>query len=205
MPESAGVTARESLARYEQWFSQTRSQVKDVKLFDSENALSWRPRMPLEELEKLEHRLGCILPPSYRRFVLEHGLFQFGVPSYSLESKLLEPSEIDPLAEALKSDWGYDAEEEFGEEAAEALKKVIPFSAGDANMQIVYYYTFRLDLREGNDGEAPIDSFDQDEIESCVEPPSKTAPQSFDQHIAKRVAKKIEEVEEYVEEGRYED
>jgi hypothetical protein len=74
------------------------------------------------------------------------------------------------------------------------MKQAIAFSNGDAWLQLVYFYCFRMDAVDAVTGEAPVWAFNQDEPHDFAAPPgTREAPLTFDAHVARVVNEKIAE------------
>ncbi len=112
-----------------------------------------------EDLEEAEKRLNLEFPPSYKKFVIDHGLFKIGEEKQS-EFRLLPPQEIGRLSDGLEKDWGVDWTK-FPARNKEIMDKIIYFSLGDEELQIVWYYCFDYNTLNPETGEVELISFNQ--------------------------------------------
>jgi hypothetical protein len=202
LARSVAMIAEKALEKYETWYRSAITRVDDAEFFKKENSVSWRAPVSAQEVSDAEKRLGLKLPPSYVRFVTGRGLFNFGEPD-SCESSIDAPAELNPITVTLETEFGFTLADEFTPEEIKKMKRIIRFSFGDENQQIVYCYVFRCDLRKGDEGEALISAFDQDAMRYTWSEPYGREPKSFDEHICQLVDAKIQTSEEYIEEGRY--
>lgn len=111
-----------------------------------------------EELDAAEERLDVTLPPSYKSFVLEHGLFKIG-ESTDDEFYMLPPSELGRLSDILAEEWEVDWDTYAPEQKA-LVDQIIYFSMGDEGLQRVWFYCFDFSS-QNPDGEVEVLPYNQ--------------------------------------------
>jgi len=179
-------TAKEALDRFKKFLKIYFE--NDMDEINNYNPVFFR-KAKLIELESVEQKFDFKFPPSYRDFVLKHGLFKLGRWN-DYESCLLDPTEINTLHNELDKQWN-SSFVELNEEDLEATKNLICFSYGDESLQAAWYYCFDKRTLNPETGEMNIYTFSQDEwdftaLEMCTN-------KGFDEHVVKLINEKIEE------------
>jgi len=155
---AVGETAEDALGRLSSFLKLNFDDDRDeIKRFD----VKFNGRVKKSILAQAEERLAIQFPPSYRAFILEKGLFQFGMWN-DYESCLLAPNEMRTLHDELEAQW-HPGFLEMDEVQLEATKQLICFSYGDEGLQAVWYYCFDKRSRNPETGEMSVYSFCQDE------------------------------------------
>ena len=82
------------------------AQSSDDEDYQGMNTVEFK-KVDATKLEEAEERVGFSLPPSYNRFVLEHGTFGIGTdPAYDhMSFRLLEIDEVVTLHKRLEEDY----------------------------------------------------------------------------------------------------
>jgi len=131
-----------------------------------------------EEIQECENRLQFKFPPSYRKFLLNYGLFSLG-KHREFESKLLPPKQMQTLYYELHIDWTSSCKN-MKEEELEGAKHIITFSYGDESLQLVWYFGFDKRSLNTETGEMAVYKFCQDDWN--FEALEKCDPETYDNY-----------------------
>ncbi len=113
-----------------------------------------------DEIDAAETRLGVTFPPSYKDFVLEHGLFQLGSGNEN-EFRMLHPSEMGRLSDILAAEWEVNWDD-YTEEQKGLVDQIIYFSMGDEGLQMVWFYCMDFTSQNPESGEVEVLKYNQD-------------------------------------------
>ncbi|MBW2960569.1 SMI1/KNR4 family protein [Mesonia aestuariivivens] len=143
-----------------------------------------------EKLAAKEQELGIKFPPSYKEFVLKHGLIQFGKTNDFNRRLFLDYNRLS--TELLY--WGIDADDDFSKETKSKLDKIITFSFGDEGLQAQWFHCFDYNTLNPETGEVSIMVFDQDDSNTPLENSSDVICEAsgFDAHMSAIVDQEIE-------------
>ena len=191
-----GETAEQAIERFELVFSilKKKSKIDDDCIEEIEHHS--RPycleKVSEEILEQHEQSLGVTFPPSYKNFVLKHGLFIFGKSNDYNRRMFLDYA---LMSEKLWTNWDFDAEKELSKEAKQRLDKIITFSYGDEGLQLEWYHCFDFNTLNPETGEVKIEDFNQDEMDALAF--NETKPymgNGFDDYMRHIVDEEIEQI-----------
>ena len=183
-------TAEGALNRFEKLIAIIKkSQHKDDESLKEYSKPFYFQKIDIEEIHTAEKRLNIKFPKSYTEFITKHGLFRLGEDNENY-SRLLHPSEIIKLSDALENEWEVSWKD-FEPKAKEFMDNIYCFSMGDEQLQMCWYHCFNYNSLNEKTGEVQVLDYDQSDWAWMFDKNEICTYKGFDGHISTVVDNEI--------------
>lgn len=182
-----GETADEALARYQKVLDLHRQTGDEYAndFIQSDCELNFYRQVSEAELSAAEEKIGYRLPPSYKNFVLKHGLLSFGQDEFGDEGEMGRHRLVfEPISKTMYS-WSLNAEQ------AKQLQPILAMCGSGRNDGSAYCFDFRSQNPET--AETNIYMVCEDDCYQLLKyPPKAYAGLAYDDFMSYLINEKIE-------------